>query len=656
MSNKSAYNILRYFVSRSPDIIRILLSIRNNPSHLRLQDLRVPRPGKCVPKSALSELENCVKDVRQRVRKRRSTNVARDVQEATARASMIYQGIKQYTTYALSHKAYSHRHDLDDEHMATPPDSSEPHKYPPSAYAKVTESQTRSSPLAEDPKLYVSPAIDEEKLKMRPVQEQRAKDDANKKHDIKKDHEINEARKKIASMTKRAKLNEKSRENAVPASRLSRVASFGGLGLGLGLGALAESAKRSVGLGGAGGADRPAFLSESNVNRIVETLCKVRGAALKLGQIISIQDENTVSPQIAAAFERVRQQADFMPTYQMEKVLAEELGEDWRSKFATFGDRPFAAASIGQVHEATLLDGTTQLALKIQYPGVGDGMESDIKNLLSIMKLWKVLPDGLYVDALTRVARKELAWEVDYIREAECQKRFSNMIEPYAKVEKLKIPKVYSDLSTKRILTTEYVEGISVDKLIGMTDIAQVLKDNIGERLLRLTLREVFEFRFMQTDPNFSNYMFNAKTNELILLDFGAARDYSKDFIDKYYQLIRAAANQDYDGVVKYSKLLGFLTGFESKVMEKAHSEAVLILGEAFIGNKPFNFGNQDTTKRINALVPVMLSHRLTPPPEETYSLHRKMSGVFLLCAKLNATINCGELFDDVARVSGYID
>lgn len=85
--------------------------------------------------------------------------------------------------------------------------------------------------------------------------------------------------------------------------------------------------------------------------------------------------------------------------------------------------------------------------------------------------------------------------------------------------------------------------------------------------------------------------------------------------------------------------------------MEKAHVESVLILGEAFAVDT-FDFGNQNTTRRINDLLPIMLKHRLTPPPEETYSLHRKMSGVFLLCAKLKAKLNCRQLFKDTTQ--GY--
>lgn len=94
---------------------------------------------------------------------------------------------------------------------------------------------------------------------------------------------------------------------------------------------------------------RDALLSPQNAERIVDTLCKVRGAALKLGQILSIQDTNVVSPQLIAAFDRVRQAADYMPDWQVERVMVKEFGSEWRSKFAEFTDKPFAAASIGQV-------------------------------------------------------------------------------------------------------------------------------------------------------------------------------------------------------------------------------------------------------------------------------------------------------------------
>lgn len=443
-------------------------------------------------------------------------------------------------------------------------------------------------------------------------------------------------------------LTEHSKATRVPASRVGRLMSYGGLAAGLGLGALAEVTRRTLGMtdpktaiGSAVlSADNP-FLTEANISRIVDTLCKVRGAALKIGQILSIQDNTLVSPQIQAIFERVRHSADFMPEWQMERVMVQELGPDWESKVASFERKPFAAASIGQVHLATLHDGK-EVAVKIQYPGVAQGINSDINNLMAILKYWDIIPKGMYIDNVVAVARRELAWEVDYLREAECAKKFKKLVKPYPEYY---VPDVIDELSTAQVYTTELISGTPVDKLV---DASQELRNRVCYGLLKLCLLELYDFNFMQTDPNWSNFFYNGDTDQLMLLDFGACREYDKSFVDKYMRVIKAAADRDESKVLEYSMDLGFLTGYEAKVMQKAHVDAVMILGEAFSRDGPFNFGMQDTTRRIQNLVPVMLQHRLTPPPEETYSLHRKLSGIFLLCAKLRADINCKELFDEI--------
>ncbi|CAH8524572.1 unnamed protein product [Dicrocoelium dendriticum] len=170
----------------------------------------------------------------------------------------------------------------------------------------------------------------------------------------------------------------------------------------------------------------------------------------------------------------------------------------------------------------------------------------------------------------------------------------------------------------------------------------------IGQQLLRLCLKEVFVFRVMQSDPNWSNFLYNPSTGKLVILDFGASRDYDKKFVDVYIRLIHAAAEGNRDGILEYSQKLGFLTGYETKVMVDAHVDAVSILGEAFSSIKPFDFGRQSTTRRLNRLIPIMMEHRLTPPPDESYSLHRKLSGCFLLCGKLRAVVECRPLFYDI--------
>lgn len=451
---------------------------------------------------------------------------------------------------------------------------------------------------------------------------------------------------KYENLPKKQELSSVAKETKVPASRFARLISYSGLAAGLGMGALAEVTRRTLSKKTSEQAANTIlgpspFLTEANIERIVNTLCQVRGAALKLGQMLSIQDNSFINPELQKIFERVRHSADFMPEWQMKRVLNTELGHDWESKVLSFDNKPFAAASIGEVHRVTLLNGK-QAAMKIQYPGVARSIDSDINNLMSVMKVWNFIPEGIYMDNLIMVAKKELSWEVDYEREASCGTRFRELL---ADDHVFVVPKVHLELSTTRVITTDYLEGVPVDQC---SEIDQETKNWIGENILRLTLKELFIFNFMQTDPNWSNFFFLPNTNQIGLLDFGATREFNKNFVDKYMKVIKSAADQNCDGILFWSQKLGFLTGYETKVMKEAHIDTVMILGEAFSYDGIFNFGFQSTTNRIQNLIPVMVKHRLTPPPEESYSLHRKMSGAFLICTKLKCQINCQKLFMEV--------
>uniref|UniRef100_A0A3P9IPZ0 Coenzyme Q8B n=1 Tax=Oryzias latipes TaxID=8090 RepID=A0A3P9IPZ0_ORYLA len=460
--------------------------------------------------------------------------------------------------------------------------------------------------------------------------------------------DIKKAREAKQTLVKpvRQKLSVHAKERKVPATRISRLVNFGGLAVGLGFGAIAEVAKQSFGGKQKGDGNSlldSAFLSEANAERIVNTLCKVRGAALKIGQMLSIQDNTFINPQLQKIFERVRQSADFMPTWQMTKVLEEDLGPDWKEKLSSFEEKPFAAASIGQVHHGMLKEGR-EIAMKIQYPGVAESIQSDIDNLMSVLKMSVVLPEGLFADSSLEVLQRELAWECDYKREAECAKKFRSLLEgdPY-----FQVPEVIDELSGRRVLAMELVQGVPLDRCV---DLDQETRNQICFQILQLCLRELFEFRFMQTDPNWSNFFYNSETNKVILLDFGACRSYPEAFTDDYIQVVYAASVGDRDTVLSKSKDLKFLTGLETKAFKEAHVEAVMILGEAFASTEAFDFGSQSTTQRIQNLVPIMLRHRLTPPPEETYSLHRKMAGSFLICSKLKACIPCKDMFLDIYK------
>ncbi|KAF9595233.1 hypothetical protein IFM89_038087 [Coptis chinensis] len=341
--------------------------------------------------------------------------------------------------------------------------------------------------------------------------------------------------------------------------------------------------------------------------------------------------------EVLAAFDIVRQGADIMPRSQLDQVLEAELGTNWTSKLLSFDYEPLAAASIGQVHRAVTRDGF-QVAMKIQYPGVADSIRSDIKNVKLLLDYTNLLPKGLYLDSAMKVAEEELARECDYELEASNQKRFYDLL---SNTEGFYVPIVIDDILTKRIITTELVTGVPIDKVALLS---QETRDYVGKKLLELSLKELFVFRFMQTDPNWSNFLYEERTNVINLIDFGAAREYRKSFVDDYLRMVLACANCDRDAVVEMSQRLGFLTGMESEVMLDTHVQAGFVVGLPFAKPGGFDFRSTNITQSISNLGATMLKHRLTPPPDEVYSLHRKLSGAFLACIKLGAIVPCREL------------
>ena len=135
---------------------------------------------------------------------------------------------------------------------------------------------------------------------------------------------------------------------------------------------------------------------------------------MKLGQMLSLQDENFLPPALSKALQRVRQAADYMPLAQLESQMAAQLGPEWRSLFDEFEDIPIAAASIGQVHRA-VLKGGPQVAVKVQYPGVATSIHSDLQNLKMVISMANILPKGLFIDQIIKVAEVELAAECKFV-------------------------------------------------------------------------------------------------------------------------------------------------------------------------------------------------------------------------------------------------
>lgn len=453
------------------------------------------------------------------------------------------------------------------------------------------------------------------------------------------------------------------RYRAVPSTQVSRAAAFGSLFAQLTWDRLtSSSAERSL-------------LSSSGHQRIVDTLCRMRGAVLKLGQMLSIQDSNTVPPHITALFERVRDQAFAMPKGQLERTLTAAFhgNPNWRGEiFAHFNDTPVAAASIGQVHHATIKANTVpadpdddlafsatgdlagvrrneaplEAAVKVQYPGVAKSIDSDVANLKVLMSL-SVLPPGMFVDSILKELRHELSMECQYTMEGAKQERCRRLVDEDDELrEAFHVPRVYRSLTTDQVLVSEFVRGVPIDQLAKHRDTPQAFRNYISAQFMRLTLTELFRWRFMQTDPNYANFLYDAKSKKIHLLDFGAAREYDAAFVKNYLDIVVAAARGDRDTIVERSIDMGFLTGREVAEMVNAHVDSVILLGKPFRSRtEPFDFAAENLPAQIKAHVPTMVRLRLRPPPTPVYSLHRGLSGTILLATKFGAAIPSGPLF-----------
>lgn len=429
-------------------------------------------------------------------------------------------------------------------------------------------------------------------------------------------------------------MNNDKKQKAIPKTRLGRFSRVARLAGGVATGMLGEGAKQlSKG-------NRPKvsdmLLTPSNARRVTKQLSAMRGAAMKVGQLLSMETNDLLPEELSSILAELRNQAFSMPRDQLDSALVEAYGEDWSALFKNFDYTPLAAASIGQVHRATILDGE-EIVLKIQYPGVAQSIDSDVDNIALLLKISNVLPKHMDVSDLLEDAKRQLHEEADYFQEANYLEQFYTALENQSAFI---VPKHYSELTTKTILAMEFVPGDNIEN-VDMLDAIE--RDELMANLFDLMLTELFELRLMQTDANFANYHFQASNNKIVLLDFGASRAFPKKFVTNYKRLIRAVIDEDDEALIDAADRLGYHTHTASQRYQQFLMDIFYIGLEPFAHQGNYDFANANISSRIKDLSDQAYDFKefwQTPPSDILY-LHRKLGGMFLLATRLGARVNC---------------
>lgn len=432
------------------------------------------------------------------------------------------------------------------------------------------------------------------------------------------------------------------RSHRVPSARIARLAAFGQIAGGVASGVLGEGVRRLA------RGERPQLpdllLTPANARKVTEQLSRLRGAAMKLGQMLSLDAGDLLPAELTAILAQLRDSAHIMPPRQLDRVLTDAWGPDWRRRFARFEAGPLAAASIGQVHRAVLPSGQ-EIAVKVQYPGVAASIDADIDNVATLLRLSGLLPAGLDVAPLLAEAKRQLHEEADYLREAEQMRLYGALLRDDTRFA---VPTLVDDLLRPTVLPMTFQPGAPIEAL---SSAPEEQRNAAMTALLELVLRELFDFGLMQTDPNFANYRWQADSGRIVLLDFGATRAVAPGTVRSYRILLQAGLSGDV-GAIRAALVTA---GFVSAAQDQRHGALIetmigLVLRHVETSRSGlFDFADRSFVAELRDRAAPMLTDRASwhLPPAETIFVQRKISGTALLCVRLQARL---PLLDLLAR------
>ena len=376
------------------------------------------------------------------------------------------------------------------------------------------------------------------------------------------------------------------------------------------------------------------LFSTKNAYSTVETLKQLRGAAMKFGQLISIDDQLIFTPEISQIIGQLRSSGYSMPPRQVKKILDKNWGPEWLRNFDSFEVQPFAAASIGQVHKAILKNGL-ELAIKIQFPNIREIIKNDMRSLRFLANKAKFLPQDFDSDYYFKICEEQLIAESEYILEAENIRTYSAFCKAN---ENLRVPIVFSEFSTDQILAMSFEDG---SELSSQNSIVKLKKNKIAELLIKLLLDEIFIFQFVQTDPNLSNFLLKSTDYKVVLLDFGSCSNVSNDTKDLYKGLLNVGLTLNRKKIRNFLNRNGFLPNNIDKNLDDFINELIDTVIEELKFSENFNFADSklfdlieaDKIKEFQKIIPQTLFD-----PDFIF-IQRKILGFLLFFKSINASI-----------------
>lgn len=354
---------------------------------------------------------------------------------------------------------------------------------------------------------------------------------------------------------------------------------------------------------------------------VIRSMGELKGALMKLGQMISISEDLILPPEISALFRELQKNSPPMEDHDLNQVFLESFQCLPEEMFKSFDRVPMASASIGQVHKGITKEGD-EVAIKIQYPKIKEAIENDFKNLDKIEKLLRTLfPNLPNIESYAQELKRSLAEECDYKKEAENLSYFRNKLSLF---ENIIIPKVFPKLSSEKVLTMEYLEGDSFEDTL---EYSQERKDKLGQLLYDSYMYSFYVLNGLHTDPQNGNYLFTE--DKIILLDFGSIRHFSQDFMLSFVNLLIAVEEDDFDQYSEKIIELGFLKQEDDKELFQKHFKLIQEIYSPYDREGRFSIPKSNPINQIKAFIDGVDLRKRDTPREEFLLFDRSNLGIY---------------------------